>query len=251
MSLIDHIKRCNTFDPSAYRPFEVSNRPIGAVGHRLAARLADFPGTFTVTNDSVRLDDGLTSPDSRTIAIAATLDQLRRDGNFPSALGEDYRVVTKWGEPPLFLIDRSAISAFGLRAFGVHLNGYVRQAGTVKLWIGQRSSDRKVEPNKLDNMVAGGQPAGLTLQDNLIKEAAEEAGVPRQMALGAIPVGALGYRMAGEWGLKPDTLFIYDLEVPADFTPRNTDGEISRFYLMEVAEILALLRNNVGEKRRF
>ncbi len=49
--------------------------------------------------------------------------------------------------------------------------------------------------------------------------------------------------MAGEWGLKPDTLFLYDLEVPADFTPRNTDGEISRFYLMEPGEILDLLRD--------
>jgi 8-oxo-dGTP pyrophosphatase MutT (NUDIX family) len=143
----------------------------------------------------------------------------------------------------LALIDRSAVSSFGLRAFGVHLNGYVRQGKAIKLWIGERALDRAVEPGKLDNMVAGGQPAGLGLQENLIKEAAEEAGIDRAMALGAIPVGALGYCMAGNRGLKPDTLFVYDLEVPADFTPRNTDGEISRFFLMEAADVLDLLRH--------
>lgn len=248
MSLIDHIKRCNAFDPAEYRPFKISNRRIGAIQHRLAEKLAAFPETFTVAGDCVHLDDRLTSPLARTEAVGAVLDRLRQDGDFPKALGEDYRVVTRWGEDPLFLIDRSAISVFGLRAFGVHLNGYVRQGGTIKLWIAQRAADRKVEPEKLDNMAAGGQPAGLTLQDNLIKEAAEEAGIPRTIALRAIPTGMLNYCMAGEWGLKPDTLFVYDLEVPVDFTPRNTDGEISRFFLMEIDEILDLLRRTTRFK---
>ncbi len=243
MALIDHVTRCNAFDPSLYRRFEIAGRPVGAVDHRLAARLAAFPEVFAVGEDGVRLDGRLTSPAARTAAVGEVLDRLRKEGDFPKARGELYRVVTQWGEKPLMLVDRSAVSAFGLRAFGVHLNGYVRQGGTIKLWIGQRASDREVEPDKLDNMVAGGQPAGLGLQENLVKEAAEEAGVARDMALAAVPAGALGYCMAGEWGLKPDTLFVYDLEVPADFTPNNTDGEISRFFLMEVEEVLDLLRS--------
>ncbi|HXP95999.1 MAG TPA: DUF4743 domain-containing protein [Telmatospirillum sp.] len=243
MSLLDHIERCNAFDPADYRPFEISNRPLGAVRHHLAERLAAFPGVFNVTDGAVRLDDRLVLPTHRTTAVDAVLDQLRREGDFPKALGEDYRVVGQWGDAPLLLIDRSAISVFGLRAFGVHLNGYVRQGDSLKLWIAQRAADRKVEPNKLDNMVAGGQPARLGLRENLIKEAAEEAGVPQGMVEGAVPVGALGYCMAGEWGLKPDTLFIYDLEVPEDFTPRNTDGEISRFFLMDPKDVLDLLRS--------
>ena len=34
----------------------------------------------------------------------------------------------------------------------------------------------------LDNTVAGGQPIGLSLRDNLAKEAAEEAAIPRAFA---------------------------------------------------------------------
>ena len=146
------------------------------------------------------------------------------------------------------LLDRAAVPAFGIRAFGVHLNGFVRQGGNLKLWIGRRAADRAVEPLKLDNLVAGGQPAGLGLFANLIKEAAEEADIPRALAERSRPVGALSYCMEGELGLKPDTLFIYDLDLPADFTPRNTDGEIADFTLMDVTEVAELVRTSFDFK---
>ena len=37
-------------------------------------------------------------------------------------------------------------------------------------------------------------------------------------------------------------LFSYDLELPDDFVPRNTDGEISGFELLPFAECLRLVR---------
>jgi len=37
-------------------------------------------------------------------------------------------------------------------------------------------------------------------------------------------------------------LFVYDLDVPSDFTPRNTDGEIVEFRLMQAAEVVDLIR---------
>ncbi len=169
MKLIDHIQRCNSFEPSRYRRFDIAGRRIGSIEHNLAARLTAFPEVFTVRDDCVRLDDRLATPEARTAALADVIAQLRKDGPFPKPRGEIYRVVDQWGETPLLLIDRSAVSAFGLRAFGVHLNGFVRQGGTIKLWIAQRAADREVEPDKLDNMVAGGQPAGLGLQENPFK----------------------------------------------------------------------------------
>ncbi len=43
-------------------------------------------------------------------------------------------------------------------------------------------------------------------------------------------------------GLKPDVIFVYDLELPADFEPRNTDGEIDEFYLWSMDEAVATTR---------
>ena len=54
------------------------------------------------------------------------------------------------------------------------------------MWIGRRARDKPTFPGMLDNFVAGGQPIGIGLMDNLIKEAAEEAGVP------AAVIGATG-----------------------------------------------------------
>ena len=37
--------------------------------------------------------------------------------------------------------------------------------------------------------------------------------------------------MEYEGGVRDDVLFVFDLELPADFQPRNTDGEIEEFML--------------------
>ena len=104
------------------------------------------------------------------------------------------------------------------------------------MWIGRRADDRLVEPGKLDQIVAGGQPAGLSLAENLRKEADEEAAIPPELADRAIPVGAITYLTERPEGLRNDVLFLYDLELPADFVPRNRDGEIAEFTLMPLAE---------------
>ena len=45
----------------------------------------------------------------------------------------------------------------------------------------------------------------------------------------ANPAGALRYRMELNDHLRDDTLFVYDLELPRDFEPKNHDGEIAEF----------------------
>jgi hypothetical protein len=235
MSFLDHVCRCNTYDPSRFQPFEVTGRQVGHVRIDLAERLAALSDVFVAADGRVALHERFATAEQRTQAMRQAVPRL--NGALAQPSGEDYGVVTEWGQTPLLLLDRQIVPSFGIRAFGVHVNGFVRTASGIKLWIGRRAPDKAVAPGKLDNMVAGGQPARLTLAENVVKEAAEEADVPRSLALQAIPVGALSYCLENHAGLKPDTLFVYDLEVPADFTPRNTDGEISEFTLMDVDEV--------------
>ena len=148
-----------------------------------------------------------------------------------------------WGDEPLLYLDRAHISAFGVQAFGLHVNGLVRDGKRTRLWIARRAADRLVEPNKLDNLVAGGQPAGLSLTENLIKETAEEADLPQSLARQAVPVSAIRYCMETVSGFKPDTMFIYDLDLPVDFVPHNTDGEVSEFTLMDIDDVAARVRD--------
>ena len=246
--LLDQLVRCNTRDLSHFRPFLIGERRVGWVRDDVLAVLARFPDALEVDADGVRVARRLATPEQRTAAlrdVVAGLVERRVLAKFRSEL---FPVMTRWGEEPLALIDRGAVPLFGVKAFGLHINGYVRHPDGIKLWIGRRALDKAVEPGKLDNMVAGGQPAGLSLADNLLKEAHEEAGVPRELALRAVPAGAITYCMEAERGLKPDTMFVYDLEVPPDFTPRNQDGEITAFMLMDPAEVIERVRTSYDFK---
>ena len=43
-------------------------------------------------------------------------------------------------------------------------------------------------------------------------------------------------------------MFCYDLELPADFTPVNTDGEIDRFELWPIGKVAARVRDSFDFK---
>jgi hypothetical protein len=243
MSYLDRIRACNRLDLSDQIPFEVDGVAYGWVSRDRARVLQSHPEVFSVGDRRVSFAPGQRTPQQRSAAIAAITPDLIASGLFAHPRGEDYGAKRVWQDAPAFLIDRKLVPAFGLRSFGVHMNGYVRDGSELRLWIGTRATDRDVEPGKLDNIVAGGQPAGLTLRENLIKECAEEAAIPEAVARQARPAGPISYAYTTPGGVKADTMFCYDLELPPDLTPRNTDGEISGFELLPVAEVLAIVRD--------
>lgn len=240
MSYLDHIIACNRHDSARFRPFRVVGQRVGWVRHDVAEQLKAFPKVFSVAEDAVALSPDLATPEQRAAAVDEACRDLHARGQAPRLRGERYTVSTRWGGPELMTIDRGVVSLFGIAAYGVHVNGCV---GGDHLWIGKRAANKAVAPGKLDNMIAGGQPAGLSLMDNLVKEAAEEADVPEALARTARPAGAISYCHEGKWGLKPDTMFCFDLDLPPDFTPRNTDGEMESFRLIPVAEAATLVRD--------
>ena len=143
--------------------------------------------------------------------------------------------------PPLLRMERAAVPLFGVRAYGVHLNGFVGKADNLRLWVGRRSATKQTAPGKLDHIVADGQPMGLGLMENLIKECAEEAAMPEILARKARPGGFVSYVTERVEGLRNDICYAFDIELPVDFAPRNTDGEIEWFQLWPVAEVKARL----------
>lgn len=250
MALIDHIRRCNRWNPQDFLPLMAGGKVLGLMRPETALYLSDFPDLFVEHDDKVALADRWKTPYDRTAAFRPIAEKLALEGLVGRLRDEDYRVVTGWGEEPLMVMDRAVVNLLGLRAFGIHVNGMVLrpQDQDLQLWIGKRAADKAVEPGKLDNMVAGGQPAGLTLQENLLKEAAEEAGLSAELMRRAQPVSLITYCMEDGRGLKRDTLFIYDMLVPEDVEPRAVDGEMERFMLMRRGNILNLLRDGFSFK---
>ena len=124
-------------------------------------------------------------------------------------------------------IDRGALPLFGIRAEGVHLNGLVRRPTACICGSARRAADKALDPGKLDHIVAGGVPAGLTPQQTLEKEGAEEAAIPPALARQARPVATIAYAMERAEGLRRDMLHCFDLDLPADFVPAPHDDEVA------------------------
>jgi 8-oxo-dGTP pyrophosphatase MutT (NUDIX family) len=242
MSLLRHIRACNTYRPERFVPLLKGETRVGLVRRDNAAVLKRFPLVLTVDAETVHI----VAPGDAA-AVSAALDdvveELVGEGLVNKWRNEVFTVARHWGEAPLFSVDRGAVSFFGVRAYGVHLNGYRRDGNGLQLWIGRRNPLKLVAPGKLDNLVAGGIGGGIGAAETLMKEAEEEASIPKPLIAQARAVGAVTYKMEVAQGLRDDVLFLYDLETPDDFEPRNNDGEIVEFMRMTARDVVALVRD--------
>ncbi len=245
MAYRDHIERCNRHDFRDRVAWTIDGAPAGYVTRALARRLADEPDVFARAGDGLVLADRLGDPEDRTQAVAGVIDRLRSDGVIAPQRDEDYAVRQYIGGGELMRIDRSAAEAFGVLSTGFHLNGVRGRGDDVVMWIARRALDRPTYPGALDNMVAGGQPAGLTLVQNLVKECREEADIPPGLALSARPAGLISYTMGVPGGLRRHLMYVYDLAVPDGFTPQPRDGEVEEFMLWPIHEVAEIVRTSL------
>lgn len=245
-SLLRLFRRCPPVDLAAdlapYRHFIVADRHVGWVDPDFARVLAEFPAVFYLTDRAVHLHDRLERVEDRSKAVADVLAKLHERGQVPGWRGELYPVNRRYGEAPLLLMERAATPLFGLQTYGINVNGLVRDGDTWKVWIARRAMTKHVDPGLLDLVVGGGVPHGIPLADNLLKECAEEAGIAPALAKRARPVSLTTMIIDAHEGLRIGVQFNYDLELPADFEPRNDDGEVSEFKLWSLAQLEDNLR---------
>jgi len=248
LSFLDRIRVCNEREMGRFRPFVVAGERLGWLKPPFLDELRAFPKLFEISAEEVTLAPALSTPEARTAALGEALAALASKGVITGWRNEVYPVSSSWGLPPVMLMERAATPYFGVRAYGVHMNGFVREGERISMWIGRRAFDKPTYPGMLDNMVAGGQPAHLSLQENLIKESHEEAGIPKALAARARPTGAISYSMETDEGLKPDVQFVYELELPPDFTPVNRDGEIREFMLWPIERVMEVVSSTAEFK---
>ncbi len=146
--------------------------------------------------------------------------------------------------PVLAQVDRGAVPLLGVQAEGVHLNGLVRRPDGLWVWVARRAAHKLLDPGKLDHLVGGGVPAGLSPWETLVKEADEEAAIPPALIATAVPVARLSYAMDYAEGLRRDRLHCYDLLLPEDFVPQPRDGEVESFALRPLRTVLEEVRRS-------
>ncbi|MGC5747860.1 NUDIX domain-containing protein [Gluconobacter sp. NFX36] len=227
-----HIEACNSARlPGNRLPFFCAQKQIGWISPEIADLLEGL-GLKDETGFGVASGQEL-FPLSQTLAQQG----VYASHNEPFDVRNDLGVVV--GQ-----VDRGAIPVLGVAAEGVHLNGLVEDhpSGSM-LWIARRSMTKRLDPGKLDHLVAGGMSAGLDPHTTVIKEAKEEAGIPESLAGHAQPVSRLQYAMERPEGLRRDVLHCYDLILPRDFTPIAEDGEVESFHLLPLTDVFARVRD--------
>lgn len=241
-SLQRHIDACNNIaSPAGLIPFRIGAAQVGWVSPELAQALTFRPRDFHFDRDGVALAARLRSPGTRSQAMAEALPTLAA-GGFLRIRQEAFDVRETSAGRPLAMLDRGALPAFGVMSQGVHVNGLVRRADGLHVWVGVRARDKAVAPGQLDNIVAGGIPAGLSPAECLVKEAAEEASLPPGLAAAARPAGRVSYVMANAEGLRRDVLHCYDLDIPEGVIPVPGDDEVERFELWPATRLLEAVR---------
>ncbi|GLD98777.1 hypothetical protein PINS_up007495 [Pythium insidiosum] len=256
------VARTSSWTPSLYVPLRVALAPadaeqrawnvpsgrhpiIGRVRRDRLASLKRFADVFDVAEDEVLIRAALDSTEARTRAFRAMSETMRAEGAFPLWQDELYAAKRSFGDAPVFLYNRGVGSTFGLSQFATHLNGFVRDASTsavASVWIATRSSSKKHWPGRLDTVVGGGLPASTSALDNMVKESYEEAGFRAQwMRPRLVSAGSISYLLDDANGLQNNTMFVYDVELPVDVTPRNVDHEVEAFALWPMADVMQAL----------
>ncbi len=217
-----HVDACNNVTlPGGRLPFEMAGERVGWVLPEVGALVgtaADPAGMPRIT---------------RTL-IEAGLCRWRN---------EAFDVRASPDGPVLGVVDRGVLPVLGIEAVGVHLNGLVQREDGLHMWIARRALDKKLDPGKLDHIVGGGVPAGLDAAETLLKEAAEEAGLPPELAAQAVHRRVIAYTMERPEGLRRDRLHCYDLTLPGSFVPQPVDGEVAGFELWQMQRVLETVRD--------
>jgi len=234
--LLSHARACHSANlPGERWPFFVGDALVGYVWPDFAARL-----------------EGVSVAPGRVVLAAGAAGRLNEIAKAAGVAfrGEDFdvRVFAPDG-PVVGVLDRGALPSFGVIGVGVHVNGLVKRDGGWWLWVARRAADKKLDPGKLDHLVAGGVPAGFSPVETLVKEAAEEAGLPAELAGQAREVGRFAYNMERAEGLRRDFLVAYDLVLPEDFVPVAADGEVAGFELWPLERVFEVV--SAGDEFKF
>jgi len=243
--------------PENDMPWYLANN-TEATGHLTPAHaklLQSLSPDWLAVPAGLHWDTPAQTPESRSVALEWLATQLRDSGNvhgwrnekfsfWPHDLSpNDMASLSTLARHEAFRMERSAFRFLGLHSHAVHINGFTPQGD---MWCGRRALSKSVDPGLLDNLAAGGLPAGEVLFECGVREMAEEAGLAATLARTAIPLGQVTTCRTVPEGWHHETLWVYNLTLPEDVKPHNQDGEVSEFVCLSPWEVVKAI-----EEKRF
>lgn len=222
--------------------------PFG-YAHRSFVEVIEWSSSWHLDHKSkillLRVQDNFAE---RTAAMQVTLKQGYEAGKI--------ECLRKWGSEVLPVIsadgdhvldmDLCGVDIFGIRTFGVHLTTYVKTVEGLKYWVPKRAMTKTPYPGMLDNTVATNLLTGQKPLEKLIQRAADEASIPTEYSSQHIKAcGTVTYQMKetneGQPGCQHHDQYVYEMELPLDMIPKPFNGDVEKFKLMTLQEVVDAL----------
>lgn len=241
--------------PAGFAPLCFHDHPIGAV-HPEWIRQLD-PHLFELERRSGQLHVRIQAADRRAAdpADAHSFEQrlqgwaarLHADGRLPGWRNEQVSIFGPHTDAPLFRIERALLRPLGLLLRTVQVNVFTWDATDgLRIWTARRAAHKPVDPGLLDSLVSGGIAGDETPLETLLREAAEEAGLPGTISRRSLPCGIMDSSAVEHDGIAPilhrERMHVFDLQVPADFRPSFPDGETEHAECLRPAQIVQQIR---------
>ncbi len=249
MSLLTKVKNLNNFfDKNQFVNLICHDDKIGLVHKKIAKIILKSKLPFLSKSNNLIFKENKKKKLNLTLENICEL--LIKKKFIKRATGEKFPCVLSLGRREYFVLDRALVEYLGIRGYGVHMIAFVKKKKKIKIWIPLRAKNKRVEPNKLDNTVAGGIAAGESVYEALKRESAEEASLDKNILKNAFQSGSINYSWRNkDFSIRRDTLFIYDLELSENIIPKNTDGELVNFKLYDAEKVISKIQNTNDFKK--
>jgi 8-oxo-dGTP pyrophosphatase MutT (NUDIX family) len=211
----------------------VDGRRCGWAEPRTAGVLVEPPSPFVLQEARLTLLTDPADPQDASRRLHFAACRLHEAGIVREWRSEQLDVQTDDGRI-VGRIERGACRPLGIETRSVQLNGLLADGSVL---AARRAAHKSSDPNRWDSLTGGMIAAGEEDHEALAREADEEAGLD----LTGLPV-VRGSRfrvqrpVAEGWMIE--TVQVFDVGLPAGFSPVNRDGEVAGFAVMPVDSAL-------------
>ena len=223
-------------------PLRIDGVEVGAVAEDWLARALEAPSPFVLRDGALVPSPRVDSFAGRSAVLADWAADARARWDLPGWRDERVVIRDEADGRPLASIERALLRPLGLLLRSVQVSAWTRAPDGPRLWVARRAPTKPVDPNRLDALVAGGIAGFDDVASTLVRECAEEAGLPPELARRAASAGELELAYPtlydGLPALHRERISLHELELPPGLVPVAADGEHAEILAMTPAEAL-------------
>ena len=219
--------------PEHWLPLLLDGARCGWLDPGTAQALVQAPSPFKLDRGRLLLACDPGSPPSCSHAFALAARRLHEAAIVREWRSEQLDVCTEAGRC-VGTIERAACRPLGIQTWAVQLNALLPDGSMV---AAQRAPHKLSDPNRWDNLAGGMVAAGEQDDQALEREAYEEAGL-RLAGLPVVRGSQFRVQRTVPEGLMIEKVQVFDVRLPAGFTPSNLDGEVAAFRILPIESAL-------------